>query len=64
MLHWLRRGIAGWRLDVAYAVPPQFWWQVLARVRAEFPDAIFIGEVIHGDYPAIAHAASLDSITQ
>lgn len=64
MLHWLRRGIAGWRLDVAYAVPPQFWREVLARVRAEFPDAIFIGEVIHGDYPTIARTSSLDSITQ
>ncbi|MGO9976886.1 MAG: alpha-amylase family glycosyl hydrolase [Solirubrobacteraceae bacterium] len=64
MLHWLRRGIAGWRLDVAYGVPPEFWRHALARVRAEFPDAIFIGEVIHGDYPTIAQVASLDSITQ
>ena len=64
MLHWLHRGIAGWRLDVAYAVPAPFWRQVLTRVRAHFPEAIFIGEVIHGDYPAIAHAANLDSITQ
>jgi glycosidase len=64
MLHWLRRGIAGWRLDVAYAVPASFWRRVLARVRAEFPGAVFIGEVIHGDYPAIARAAGLDSVTQ
>nr|WP_228489189.1 alpha-amylase family glycosyl hydrolase [Raineyella fluvialis] len=63
MLHWLRRGIAGWRLDVAYSVPPAFWRTVLARVRAEFPEALFIGEVIHGDYAAIAAAGSLDSIT-
>ncbi len=64
MLHWLRRGIAGWRLDVAYAVPPQFWAAVLPRVRAEFPDAVFLGEVIHGDYAAIAQASTFDSITQ
>jgi cyclomaltodextrinase len=64
MTHWLRRGIAGWRLDVAYAVPPQFWRDVLARVRAEHPDAIFLGEVIHGDYAEIARAGTLDSVTQ
>ena len=64
MCHWLRRGIAGWRLDVAYAVPPEFWRDVLGRVRAEFPDAMFLGEVIHGDYAAIAAAGTLDAVTQ
>ncbi|NLT29582.1 MAG: alpha-amylase [Propionibacterium sp.] len=63
MCHWLGRGAAGWRLDVAYAVPPEFWREVLARVRAEYPGAIFIGEVIHGDYAAIAAAGTLDSVT-
>ncbi len=64
MRHWLARGAAGWRLDVAYAVPTDFWRAVLARVRTEYPDAIFIGEVIHGDYAEIAAAATLDSVTQ
>ena len=64
MLHWLRRGIAGWRLDVAYAVPSEFWHEVTGRVRAEFPDAIFIGEVIHGDYAEIGKAGTLDTVTQ
>ena len=64
MCHWLRRGIAGWRLDVAYAVPPEFWREVLARVREEFPDAMFLGEVIHGDYAAIARDGTLDAVTQ
>lgn len=64
MCHWLRRGIAGWRLDVAYSVPPEFWRDVLGRVRAEFPDAMFLGEVIHGDYAAIAAAGTLDAVTQ
>lgn len=63
MRHWLRRGIAGWRLDVAYAVPAHFWRTVLARVRDEFPQAVFVGEVIHGDYAAIAQAGTLDAVT-
>ena len=43
MLHWLRRGIDGWRLDAAYAVPASFWAAVLPAVREEFPDAWFVG---------------------
>lgn len=64
MLHWLRRGIAGWRLDVAYAVPARFWAQVIDRVHGEFPEAVFIGEVIHGDYAEIVRAGHLDTVTQ
>lgn len=64
MLHWLRRGIAGWRLDVAYAVPAPFWQEVIGRVRTEFPDAVFLGEVIHGDYADLLDRSGMDSITQ
>jgi cyclomaltodextrinase / maltogenic alpha-amylase / neopullulanase len=64
MSHWLRRGADGWRLDAAYAVPQSFWAKVLPRVRDSFPDAWFVGEVIHGDYTAIVRAADFDSVTQ
>lgn len=64
MGYWLDRGIAGWRLDVAYSVPAEFWRDVLARVRKRHPDAFFLGEVIHGDYAGIAEAGTLDSVTQ
>lgn len=64
MCYWLERGITGWRLDVAYSVPPEFWRTVLARVRERFPDALFLGEVIHGDYAEIAAAGTLDTVTQ
>ncbi len=63
MLHWLRRGISGWRLDVAYAVAPEFWREVIGRVRQEFPDALFLGEVIHDDFGALVDAAGWDSVT-
>ncbi|MGO1594862.1 MAG: alpha-amylase family protein [Ancrocorticia sp.] len=64
MLYWLRRGIAGWRLDVAYEVPPEFWATVTARVRKEFPNALFLGEMIHGDFAAFVHDSTLDTVTQ
>ena len=64
MLHWLRRGIAGWRLDVAYEVPPEFWREVTGRVRREFPGVLFLGEMIHGDYSGFVEASGLDTVTQ
>ncbi|MEU4219462.1 alpha-amylase family protein [Actinoplanes sp. NPDC026623] len=64
MTHWLRRGADGWRLDAAYAVPAEFWAAVLPRVRAEFPDAYVVGEVIHGDYGDFVTRSTVDSVTQ
>ncbi len=64
MRHWLGRGITGWRLDVAYAVPTDVWAQVIDEVRADFPDAVFLGEVIHGDYPRFVAESHVDTVTQ
>jgi glycosidase len=64
MTHWLSKGIHGWRLDAAYAVPQHFWKKTLPRVMSQFPDAWLLGEVIHGDYANIANQTSLHSITQ
>ncbi len=64
MAHWLRRGIAGWRLDVAYAVPTWFWATVVDRVRENHPDAVFLGEIIHGDYEGLIRDGHLDTVTQ
>lgn len=64
MSHWLGRGADGWRLDAAYAVPAGFWAKAVPAVRADFPDAWFVGEMIHGDYTSYAAESGLDSITQ
>lgn len=64
MQHWLDRGASGWRLDAAYSVSNDFWAAVLPPVREAHPDAWILGEVIHGDYPAIVQESGMDSVTQ
>lgn len=43
--HWLRRGIAGWRLDVADELPGEFVQELYRTLKAENPNAVLIGEV-------------------
>ncbi|MGW1962529.1 alpha-amylase family glycosyl hydrolase [Streptomyces sp. NPDC001935] len=62
--HWLDRGVAGWRLDAAYAVPRPFWRTVTDRVRSRHPGVWFSGEVIHGDYASYVVEGGLDTVTQ
>lgn len=42
--HWLRRGIDGWRLDVANDLSPAFLRAIRQAARAERPDALIIAE--------------------
>lgn len=64
MEYWLAKGITGWRLDVAYSVPAEFWATVTDRVRRTYPDAVFLGEIIHGDYGHLVTEGRLDMATQ
>lgn len=47
-LYWLRNAkIDGWRLDVGDEVSHYFWKKFRDAVKAEFPDALIVGEVWH-----------------
>lgn len=64
MRHWFDRGAAGWRLDAAYAMSPDFWGRVLPKVRETHPDAFIFAELIHGDYAGFVQKSGVDSVTQ
>lgn len=61
---WLDRGIAGWRLDSAWSVPPPFWRSVLAQVRASHPTAWFLGQVFDDDLPPVVNRTTVSSATE
>ena len=42
--HWLDRGAAGWRMDVAPWVPDDFWREWRAAVKQHQPDALTVAE--------------------
>ena len=47
-LYWLRTAkVDGWRLDVGDEVSHYFWREFRKAVKAEFPDALIVGEVWH-----------------
>lgn len=45
LLFWLKKGVDGFRCDMVHMVPLEFWHWALAKVRKEFPEAVFIGEI-------------------
>lgn len=47
-LFWLRNGVDGFRCDAGYMIPVEAWVYIVARVRLEFPDTIFLLEGLGG----------------
>ena len=53
-LTWCRRGVDGFRCDAGYMIPAEAWEYIVAKVRKEFPDTLFLLEGLGGD-PAITN---------
>ena len=47
-LHWCRRGVDGFRCDAGYMIPIAAWRYIVAVVRQQFPDTIFLLEGLGG----------------
>ena len=47
-LFWCRQGVDGFRCDAGYMIPAEAWTQIVERVRAEYPDTVFMLEGLGG----------------
>ena len=47
-LTWCRRGVDGFRCDAGYMIPESAWEYIVATVRREFPDTVFLLEGLGG----------------
>jgi predicted glycogen debranching enzyme len=45
---WCREGVDGFRCDAGYMIPADVWTYIVARVRASFPDTVFLLEGLGG----------------
>jgi predicted glycogen debranching enzyme len=47
-LTWCRRGVDGFRCDAGYMIPQPAWRYMIAKVRRQFPDSVFLLEGLGG----------------
>lgn len=48
---WASKGIDGFRCDMVFMVPKEFWHWAIPQVKKDYPDIIFIGEIYDvGEY--------------
>jgi predicted glycogen debranching enzyme len=59
-LFWCRRGVDGYRCDAGYMVPFEAWEYIIAKVRMEYPDTIFMLEGL-GGYKHVTERLLADS---
>ena len=47
-LHWCAHGVDGFRCDAGYMIPMPVWRYVVAKVREQYPDTVFLLEGLGG----------------
>ena len=47
-LYWCRKGVDGFRCDAGYMLPYEAWEYIVAKVRTEYPETIFLLEGLGG----------------
>lgn len=52
-LHWCRMGVDGFRCDAGYMVPAAAWVYLVARVRDQYPETVFLLEGLGGPVPVM-----------
>lgn len=45
LLFWAKKGVDGFRCDMAEMVPAEFWAYAIAKVKEKYPNIIFVAEV-------------------
>ena len=60
LLFWAAKGVDAFRCDMAEMVPAAFWAWVTTRVREQYPDVIFIGEVYNPQLYRLYIASGFD----
>jgi predicted glycogen debranching enzyme len=62
-LSWCRRGVDGFRCDAGYMIPVSAWKYMVAKVRSQFPETVFLLEGLGGKISVtrdILNLANLD----
>ncbi len=61
LLYWASKGVDGFRCDMAHMVPVEFWHWAIAKVKASYPDVVFIAELYDvGIYHNYIHFGGFD----
>ncbi|MDO9541306.1 MAG: amylo-alpha-1,6-glucosidase [Kiritimatiellia bacterium] len=61
-LAWCRRGVDGFRCDAGYMIPVSAWEFIVASVRREFPNTIFLLEGLGGSLEATKSLLNISNL--